>query len=198
LKKYAGNLNKLVAKRTEELDHTNQKMLKDIEYARDIQKAMLPDKLPNNDQVYFEAKYYPAEKVSGDFYNIFRLDEKRIGMYISDVCGHGVRAAMLTVFLNQSIKTIKELDGRLEVISPSKVLENLYELYNKINFEDDQYILVLYAIYNIETKELVYSSAGMNAQPLILKGNQISEMDIEGLPICKLINKKVSLSQRIN
>lgn len=188
LKENAGNLNKLVAERTKELDRMNKKLLKDLEYARDIQKAMLPDKLPNNDKVTFEAKYYPAEKVSGDFYNIFSLDEKRIGMYISDVCGHGVRAAMLTVFLNQSIKTIKESEGMFEIISPSKVLENLYELYNKVNFEDDQYILVLYAIYNIETKTLVYSSAGMNVQPLILKGNQISEMDIEGLPICKLMD----------
>jgi sigma-B regulation protein RsbU (phosphoserine phosphatase) len=153
LKGYAGNLNRLVAERTEELRHTNEKMLKDLEYARDIQKAMLPDKLPNNDQVTFEAKYYPAEKVSGDFYNIFRLDDNRIGMYISDVCGHGVRAAMLTVFLNQSIKTIKESEGSLEVIRPSKVLENLYE-YNKVNFEDDQYILVLYAIYKLKQKSL--------------------------------------------
>ena len=189
LKAYAGNLNKLVAERTEELHYTNQKLLEDLEYARDIQKSMLPDKLPNNEQVAFEAKYYPAERVSGDFYNIFRLDEQRIGMYISDVCGHGVPAAMLTVFLNQSIKTIKELEGKgFEVINPSKVLENLYELYNKVNFRDDVYILVLYAIYNINTKELVYSSAGMNAQPLIMKNNKISEMDIKGLPICKLMD----------
>ncbi len=188
IKADARNLNKLVAERTKDLAQTNQKLLEDLECARDIQKAMLPGKLPNNEQVSFEAKYYPAERVSGDFYNIFRLDEKNIGMYIGDVSGHGVPAAMLTVFLNQSIKTIKELEGnRSEVINPSKVLENLYKLYNKVNFKDEIYILVLYAIYNMETKQLVYSSAGMNAQPLIVKREgEILEMDIKGLPICNL------------
>ncbi len=197
LDKYAGQLNKLVAERTEELQQVNeelsqknQKLLEDLEFARDIQKAILPGKFPNCDQLTFEAKYYPAERVSGDFYNIFKLDEDRIGMYIGDVSGHGVPAAMLTVFLNQCIKTVQELDGnRCEVIKPSKVLENLYESYNRVNFKDEVYILVLYAIYNIKTMELTYSSAGMNAQPLIVKRNsEIIEIDTTGLPICKLIN----------
>ncbi|HEY9063066.1 MAG TPA: MASE3 domain-containing protein [Pseudobacteroides sp.] len=190
IKAYAGNLNKLVDERTKELYHMNQKLLEDLECARDIQKAILPQSLPNNEKVNFKAVYYPAERVSGDFYNIFRLDDHRIGMYIGDVSGHGVSAAMLTIFLNQSIKTTKELDGnRFDVIHPSKVLENLYELYNKVNFKDEVYILLLYAIYNIKTMELQYSSAGMNVQPLIVKNNgEILEMDINGLPICNLID----------
>lgn len=190
LKEYAGNLNNLVAERTKELNKMNQKLLDDLEYARDIQMAILPDKLPNSDTVTFETRYYPAERVSGDFYNITRLDEQWIGMYIGDVSGHGVPAAMLTVFLSQSIKTTKETEGnKFEVIRPSKVLNNLYELYNKVNFKDEVYILVLYAIYNVKTKELVYSSAGMNAPPILLKNNNtISELSIKGLPICKLMN----------
>jgi sigma-B regulation protein RsbU (phosphoserine phosphatase) len=197
LKKYSGDLSSLVSERTKELEIANkelnllnQKFLDDLEYARDIQKAILPEKLPNNELVTFDAKYYPAERVSGDFYNIFRLDDHRIGMYIGDVSGHGVPAAMLTVFLNQSIKTIKELDGnRFEVINPSAVLKNLYELYNKVNFKDEVYILVLYAIFDIRTKELVYSSAGMNTQPLLVKkNNEISEIEIKGLPICNLMD----------
>ncbi len=190
LKAYAGNLNKLVDERTRELYQMNKKLLDDLEYARDIQKGMLPHNLPNNEQVKFEAKYYPAETVSGDFYNVIRLDDHRIGMYIGDVSGHGVSAAMLTIFLNQSIKTIRELEGNMfEVIKPSEVLENLYKLYNKVNFKDEVYILLLYAIYNIKTKELEYSSAGMNVEPIIVKKNgEIMEMDIKGLPICNLIN----------
>ncbi len=188
IKADARNLNRLVEERTRALEVINQKLLDDLEYARDIQLAMLPEKLPNNEEVTFSAKYYPAERVSGDFYNIFRLDEKHIGMYIGDVSGHGVPASMLTIFLNQSIKTIRELEGnRSEIINPSTVLSNLYHLFNKVHFKADLYILVLYAIYNTDTRELVYSSAGMNAQPIIIKKNQqIHEIEIQGLPICKL------------
>lgn len=188
LKTYADNLDKVVAKRTDELAHINRKLIEDLEYAGDVQRAMLPDKLPNNELVSFEARYYPAERVSGDFYNIFKLDDRRIGMYIADVSGHGVPAAMLTVFIDRSIKSIKEQEGnKFEVISPSGVLKNLYEAYNKINFKDEVYVVLLYAIFDLETKELTYSSAGMNVQPLIYKGsNEISEVDIKGFPICKL------------
>jgi len=203
IKADARNLNRLVEERTKDLARINRKLLEDLEYARDIQKAILPDKLPDNDKVTFIAHYYPAERVSGDFYNIFRLDEKNIGMYIGDVSGHGVPAAMLTVFLNQSIKTTREVEGnRTEIINPAQVLENLYELYNKVHFKDDTYILVFYAIYNTETRELVYSSAGMNAQPIIVKSHsQVVEMEIKGLPICNLaeicpadyIDKKIRL-----
>lgn len=205
IKADARNLNRLVEERTKDLAKTNQKLLEDLEYARDIQKAMLPGKLPNNEHVSFLAQYYPAERVSGDFYNIFKLDEKNIGMYIGDVSGHGVPAAMLTVFLNQSIKTIKELDGSsFQIINPAKVLENLYKLYNKVQFKDDIYILALYAIYNTETKELVYSSAGMNVQPFIVRRNaQVQEIEIKGLPICSLaeicsadyVDKKIQLEE---
>ena len=109
-------------------------------------------------------------------------------MYIGDVSGHGVPAAMLTVFLNQSIKTTKELgENRFEVISPSDVLKDLYELYSKVNFRDDVYILVLYAIFDLETKELTYSSAGLNTLPILIKKNNVaSEINIRGLPICNL------------
>lgn len=197
LKKYAGNLNRLVADRTKELQQANgelnllnRKLLEDLDYARDIQKAILPGKLPLDEHVSFEAGYYPAERVSGDFYNIFRLDDQRIGMYIGDVSGHGVPAAMLTVFLNQSIKTIRELDGnRSEVIRPSKVLENLYELFNKVNFKDEVYILILYAVYDVKAGELAFSSAGMNVRPIIIRKNgDWSEIDTTGLPICRLMS----------
>lgn len=189
LKASERNLNLLVTERTKELSEKNQKLLRDLEYAREIQKAMIPDKLPNSDKVVFEAGYYPAERVSGDFYNIFRLDEHRIGMYIGDVSGHGVPASMLTVFSYQSIKTTRELEGnRFEIIRPAKVLMNLYELYNNAHFMNDVYILVLYAIFDTRTNELIYSSAGMNAQPLIVKQSGIWEMDIRGLPICNLMD----------
>jgi sigma-B regulation protein RsbU (phosphoserine phosphatase) len=195
LRKYSGDLTHLVSERTEELQTANKELnqlnhnlLEDLEYAREIQKAILPDKLPNNERVAFDAKYYPAERVSGDFYNIFRLDESRIGMYIGDVAGHGVPAAMLTVFLNQSIKTTKELDeNNFEILRPSKVLENLYELYNRIKFRDEVYILILYAVYDVNTKILTYSSAGLNVEPIVMKKKgAVSRINIKGLPICGL------------
>lgn len=185
---YANNLEKLVMKRTAEITAANEKLIKDIDYARNIQNALLPDTLPQFSKVDFAAKYLPCEKIGGDFYNIFRLDEDNIGILIGDVAGHGVSAAMITVFINQHIHVRREYDdGRIRILTPKQVLTNLFYVYNRMNFPEEIYTVMLYGIYNVENRVFTYCSAGMNTQPLVLQKNgAIKAIPVEGLPICKL------------
>jgi phosphoserine phosphatase RsbU/P len=189
IKEYAENLDRIVDKRTYELRRMNQRLLDDLEYARDIQKAILPSSLPKDRRVSFSAKYFSAERVSGDFYNIFKLDENNIGIYIGDVAGHGVPAAMLMVFVNQTIKPVKEAgDNNYKIEKPSAVLQSLYKSFNSTNFKEDIYMVLLYAVYNINERTLTYSSAGINVEPLIIhKDKSIKEIEVRGFPICKFI-----------
>lgn len=189
LKEYADNLDKKVQERTIELKQLNEKLLEDLEYARDIQKAMFPSRHPVWDKVLFEVKYYPAERVSGDFYNVFKLDNENIGFYIGDVSGHGVPAAMLTVFLNQTVKTLIEVEtNELDLMSPSEVLDSIYKSFNTTNFREDVYIVMLYGVYNTSNRTLTYSSAGLNVQPLLIRhSGEVSEIELKGFPICKFI-----------
>lgn len=189
IKAYAENLDRIVDERTRELKQTNQKLIEDLEYARDIQKALLPSSLPREHEVCFDARYFPAERVSGDFYNVFKLDEQHIGVYIGDVCGHGVPAAMLTVFLNQSMKMIHEEGPEgVKIMSPADVLKNIYKSFNNTNFREDIYLVLLYGVYNRKTKEFVYASAGINVPPLVMEaGGRVSELPVRGFPICKFI-----------
>lgn len=190
LKEHADNLDRMVEKRTLELKSINNNLVKDLEYARDIQKSLLPHKLPDETEVAFDTRYFPAEHVGGDFYNIFKLDDRNIGIYIGDVSGHGVSAAMLTVFMNQTIKSVYG-DGEYtnKIISPSVVLKNVYRSFNKNDFKEEIYIVLLYAVLNLDTKELTYASAGINVQPLIMDSDtgRVSELEVKGFPICKFI-----------
>jgi sigma-B regulation protein RsbU (phosphoserine phosphatase) len=189
LREYADNLDKLVQERTLELEELNKKLMEDLEYARDIQKAIFTLHHPDWQKVRFEAKYYTAERASGDFYNVFKLDDNNIGFFIGDVSGHGVAAAMLTVFLNQTIKTLVEVETNDVAMNPSKVLENVYRSFNNTNFSENVYIVMLYAVYNINTRRLTYSSAGLNAMPVIIKpSGEIQVIEMKGFPICKFID----------
>ncbi len=188
LRNYADNLDRLVNLKTRQLKRVNSKLIEDLEYARDIQKAMLPiitNILPN---ISFHTVYIPAERLSGDFFDIFKIDDQHMGFYISDVSGHGVPAAMLTVYLKQCIEARKAFDKNSDLISfPSVVMKSLFESFNDTNFKDETYLVVLYAIYNIETRRLIYCSAGLNAPPVIMKATgEIAEVIINGLPICKI------------
>jgi len=107
--------------------------------------------------------------VSGDFCNVFKIDNDNIGFYIGDVSGHGVPAAMLTIFLNQTVKTLLEMEtNELNKISPAMVLENIYRSFNSTNFDENVYIVMIYAVYNRHTQVLTYSSAGLNVSPILI------------------------------
>src|SRR5690606_35155533 len=100
---YADNLKAMVRERTSAIEEAQRKLEQDLDYAKNIQLALLPNSFPNIENMEFAARYFPCEKVGGDFYNIFRLDDKKVGILIGDVAGHGVSAAMLNVFINQKI-----------------------------------------------------------------------------------------------
>jgi len=187
MKHYSEKLNFLVKLRTKELEEINEKLLIDLEYARDIQRCLLPSKMPDDIAVSFDAGYMPAERLSGDFYNVIKLDDNNIAVYIGDVAGHGVSAAMLTVFANQNIKPVRETEDSVEIISPGYTLKGLYKAFNQTNFKDETYLVMVCGIYNTQSRCFTYASAGINVPPLIIKNTgEIIEMDVKGFAICKL------------
>ena len=188
LKDHAENLDKIVHERTNEIKKLNDRLLDDLKYARNIQESMFSFKVPKNKNIFFEVRYFPAERISGDFYSIFKIDGDNMAFYIGDVSGHGVPAAMLTIFLNQTIRGLLDSNNTTHNLSPSNILDDTYKAFNKTNFSDDVYIVMLFGIYNMKTNELKWSSAGHNVEPLIIKENgEIHEIEIKGFPICKLI-----------
>lgn len=188
LKEYSDNLNMIVEMRTRQLEEMNKALLADIDNAKEMQRSLLPMQMPQDSSLSFHAQYYAAERLSGDFYNVIKLDEKNIALYIGDVSGHGVSAALLTVFANQNIKPLKEKEGfSPEIIEPGFVLKTVYKNFNRTNFNIEKYIVMLYGIYNIESKCFTYSSAGINVPPYIIKkSGEVLELDAKGFPICKL------------
>ncbi len=182
------HLNQMVKQRTEELRDMNSMLLKDIEYAKEMQLRLMPEKLPMDESISFYVEYLPAESLSGDFYNVVKLDEDNIALYLGDVSGHGVTAAMLTIFANQNIHPfIKDDFDHQMISSPSEVLDTIYEGYNNSNFSDETYIIMVYGIFNKKTKALTYASAGMNVSPYIIKRTgELVTLNTRGFSICKL------------
>lgn len=188
LLEYADNQDRIVEQRTRQMKIMNTRLLEDLEYARGIQKSLLPVFLPDTGDISFSAVYLPTDRLSGDFYDVFELDERHIGFYICDVSGHGVPAAMLTVFLKQCIDNIVETDrfkGALS--SPAVMLRQVYDAFNHSKFKDDVYMVLIYCIYDHAEKKLTCSSAGMNVMPLLEEASgNFSKVEMRGFPICKL------------
>jgi hypothetical protein len=93
-----------VQERTRELRAKNQQMEEELQMARELQLALLPQKFPTvpahvpaqDSALRFLSLYFPTGDVSSDFFNVFPIGERAVGIFICDVMGHGVRSALIT------------------------------------------------------------------------------------------------------
>lgn len=168
----------------------NSKLENDLNIARKLQCNFLPKKLPQKN-IKYSFIYKPCETLGGDFLDIFKIDDDKVGIYIADVSGHGVSASMLTIFLRTSINK--------KYLSPSQALLEIFNEYNHFNLDHDLYITVFYAIIDLKEKNMVFSNAGHNTSPIIFNRNKFQTLLTPGIPICNWMeepnytDKKVSL-----
>ena len=101
----------------EELRTKNSLMQESLRTAREIQLTMLPQQYPSfppgvpSEQSAFQFvhRYEPAESVSGDFFSITAISDTEVGVFICDVAGHGVRAALVTAMIRALSEELKPL-----------------------------------------------------------------------------------------
>ncbi|MDW7667442.1 MAG: MASE3 domain-containing protein [Bacillota bacterium] len=184
---YANNLEKLVDIRTKEVEEANEELLKDIEYAKSIQNAIMPVKEAKFENLDFYSEYIPFEKVGGDYYGLEEIDDEYVAFYLGDVSGHGIPAAMMTIFMRQTIVTHRKYQNEIkEIFQPKIVIENLYNKFNETDFPTEMYTVMVYGLFNKKTMKITFSSAGLNTYPLMYQGKgKVTKIEHKGFPICK-------------
>jgi sigma-B regulation protein RsbU (phosphoserine phosphatase) len=142
------------------LQAATQQMDQELELARRLQESFLPQSLPKLPSVRFAVKYKPAAQVGGDFYDVFRLDEKHLGFYIADAMGHGVPASLLTIFVKKGVRA-KEITGQsYRLVPPTEVLERLNRDLVEQQIPDLPFITMIYVLFNCQDGTLQFSRAG--------------------------------------
>jgi sigma-B regulation protein RsbU (phosphoserine phosphatase) len=115
-----------IEKQKIELQKKQKLIDRDLESATAIQKSLLPDKSPAIDKIQVAWKFEPCEQIGGDIFNIHHMDERNVGLYMLDVCGHGVPAALISVTVSQFLNSSGGLLGNnCELLSPEIVLNKL-------------------------------------------------------------------------
>lgn len=137
-----------------------QQIDQELELACRIQQSMLPQKLPELPTVRFAVHYRPCNRVGGDFYDLFRLDEHHLGLYIADVMGHGVPASLLTIFLKKAVIP-KEISGHsYTLLKPDEVLSRLNRELIDQNLAETPFITMIYALLNVQERTISFARAG--------------------------------------
>jgi len=145
-----------------------------------VQQDFLPAKLPDTNEVKWDTIFLPAEWVSGDIYDIVRIDEQHIGFYLADIVGHGVPAALLTIFLKQALVMRETIENNYRIFSPAEVMKNLNLRMTAQKFSGYQFATCCYCLLNTKTLQLTYSRAGHPYPILIRSGQQPEQLETRG------------------
>lgn len=154
----------------EQLNRYFSEIDQEMRLAGRLQRDFLPRAFPELPGVGFAALYRPASWVSGDMYDVFRVDEHRVGLFLADAMGHGVAAGLLTMFLRQALMP-KEIHGAgYRVVSPAQALERLHECLVRQKLPNCQFVTAIYALFDARTREL-WIARGGHPQPLLVRAD---------------------------
>ncbi len=151
-----------------------------LQMAGQVQRDFLPAHLPNLEHVHWGASFFPAEWVSGDIYDVARLDEQHIGFYVADVVGHGIPAALLTIFLKQALVMRETIGNSYHLFPPAAVMSNLNQRMTEQKLSANQFATCCYCLLNTRTLQLTHSRGGHPYPVLIRKGQAPRQLQTRG------------------
>lgn len=145
------------------LEASQQRMETELDIARSLQGAMLPQRMPKHPSYSGRAIMRPARELGGDFYDFFKIGEDEIGLVIADVSGKGVPAA----FFMAISRTVLQASAR-ERRSAGECLAETNSILCEQN-PLEMFVTVFYGILNLRTGVLNYANGGHNP-PVIVRG----------------------------
>ncbi|MFW5799845.1 MAG: SpoIIE family protein phosphatase, partial [Spirochaetota bacterium] len=180
----------------QELDDKNKQLYlrnKVIEYdlslARKVQQQIVTQLLPSNDDFEFRVIYEPMDAIGGDFYEFIVRREGDIGLFISDVSGHGASAAFITSMLKILCATNRRYSNK-----PALFLQKMNEsLYDKIA---DNFVTAFYGIFSPTDKTLHYANAG-HIYPILFRKKTAKLSKINMIGAVMGVNPSIEYSEKM-
>jgi serine phosphatase RsbU (regulator of sigma subunit) len=167
-------LEQRVADRTLELRTKNSQMQEDLGMARELQLALLPKHFPTvprdapaaESAVRFCSFYYPTGSVSGDFFSVFPISDQQVGIFICDVMGHGVRAALVTSMM----RVLMEQHSASAPVDPGALLTRINHGLTSLLRQTGTTLFTtsLVMIADVARGELAFANAG-HPNPLLIR-----------------------------
>jgi sigma-B regulation protein RsbU (phosphoserine phosphatase) len=152
-----------------------ERLYKELQVASEIQGLLLPQTLPNIPGLDMAATYIPCMQVSGDFYDVIVLSEKRYAFVVADVSGKGIPGAMVVANMQATLSAYLEYSDDLLAIV-GKLNQSIIR-----NTTSDRYITFFIGILDIEKSVFTYINAGHNPPLLLNNSGDIKELRTGGI-----------------
>lgn len=146
-----------------DLFNANRDMLDDIRFVKKIQNNILP-KNKSYGKIVLEGKYVPSNDLSGDMFDIIKINDNKYAFYIADVMGHGVRSSMMTMFVKVTLSAIFE---RHPFYTPKQALLKIRQKFVDLQMTTSQYFTIWLGIFDLKNQSIKFANAGHNCPPLL-------------------------------
>ena len=143
-----------------------QRLERDLRVARQIQRSLLPATPPNVVGLDFAIHYEPAYQIGGDFYDFIWHDQSHLALAVGDVAGKAISAALYMARLTSELRSRAGISR-----TPARLLRRVNDEMVKLG-DDGMFATLVYAIYDLETRTLVFTNAG-HCVPLLRRGDRV-------------------------
>lgn len=167
---YVGILNDISDK------HRQESIKLELDRAREIYNIMVQPQLPQLDGVEINVKCIPAEDIGGDIIEIVKVDEKKVIIFLADISGHGVSAAMTANALKVLFREVSETIGE-----PVKILQYINKMMYKNMLQDDL-IAAFCGLVDLGQMTITYCLNGL-PQPIIYRNGEVIRLVPTGFPL---------------
>ena len=171
-------LSEVLRQRLEQERIERERIEQELQVARRIQQASLPEEVPTLEGWQISPFYQPAREVGGDFYDFFDLEEGRVGVAVGDATGKGMPAALAVSATSSMLRAVAQALGS----SPGEVLERVNEtLLARIPL--NMFVTCFYAILDLQSGRLVCANAGHDPPYVRRSGGDAEELRARGMPL---------------
>jgi serine phosphatase RsbU (regulator of sigma subunit)/predicted ester cyclase len=155
-----------------------ERVEQELQVARRIQQASLPEEVPELEGWQISPYYQPAREVGGDFYDFHLLPDGRLGLVVGDATGKGVPAALV---MSTTCGMLQAVSQTLDSSSPGEVLSRVNEtLLTRI--PQNMFVTCFYAILEPKSGSLTYANAGHDL-PYLHRNGAAEELRARGMPL---------------
>jgi sigma-B regulation protein RsbU (phosphoserine phosphatase) len=145
-----------------------------------LQRDFMPQIMPAVPQLRFAQLYRPAVWVSGDIFDVFRIDGRHLAVFVADAMGHGTAAGLMTMFLRRALVSTQKNGGAECIVPPAQAMRRLHDGLARQDLPHAQFVTAAYAIIDTDSLDLHLARGGHPYPLRINAAGEISEMRCEG------------------
>jgi serine phosphatase RsbU (regulator of sigma subunit)/ketosteroid isomerase-like protein len=166
----------MMEQRLEQERVERERIEQELEVARSIQQASLPEEVPTPEGWQIAPYYQPAREVGGDFYDFLELADGRLGVVVGDATGKGVPAALMMASTRSTLRAVAQASE-----SPGDALRRVNDPL-ATDIPQNMFVTCFYAILDPKSASLSYANAGHDL-PYLWHGGDCEELRARGMPL---------------